>query len=150
MTDAVLGQALGGQVSFCIQRGHTTAASCCHGLPVYFILYVTGCEYAFDIGLRRAGNGLDISCFVQVEKVLEDGRIGLMADRHEKATEGYGRLFPCLRIMDPEAFHPALSQYFICLAVPIYFDIGSLLNPLLHDTGSPHFITTDQHVYGGA
>src|SRR5882757_9608628 len=71
-----------------------------------------------------------------------------MSDRHEKAAKGDDSLLSGLRIMYPEALYPTLTQDFIRLAVPIYFDIGGLLDPFLHDTGSSHFITTDQHMYG--
>src|SRR5690606_1553953 len=50
-------------------------------------------------------------------------------------------------VYDPYRFGFFSTNYFFYFSIPIYFDIGCIQYPLLHDLAGPHFVAAYKHVY---
>ena len=70
-----------------------------------------------------------------------------MANGNKKPAYWNFRNRSCHPILYPDTFDLFRSQDFLGYGIPVNFYVFCILYPILHDLGSSHFISTNEHVY---
>jgi len=87
---------------FDLQCSHAAAASTRDGLSVPFVLDVTCCKDTLDASLCCAGYGDDVTLFVCVQLVTDQGGSGFVPNGVEETIDRKVFCFACEHVLDAE------------------------------------------------
>lgn len=139
------------QPSLRVESSHASGTGTGDSLAILLVLDITGSKDTGDVGLGRAGGGLDVTILVQGELALEEGSGGDVANGVEETVDVHGASLLGDSVLELEA----LEQLAVTLAldgngVVEDGDLGVARETVGHDLGSTELVTTNQDVDVGS
>lgn len=135
------------QPSLRVEGSHASSSGRGDGLAVPLVLDITGSKDTGDVGLSRAGDGLDVTILVQVQLTLEQGGGGDVANGVEETIDIHrASLFGDGVLEDEGAEQLAVTLALDRDGVVENGDLGVARKTVGHDLGGTKLVTADQNV----
>lgn len=135
------------QPSLRVEGSHASSSGRSDGLAVPLVLDITGSKDTGDVGLGRAGDGLDVTILIQVQLTLEQGGGGDVANGVEETVDIHRASLLGDGVLEDEG----AEQLAVTLAldrdgVVENSDLGVARETVGHNLGGTKLVTADQNV----
>lgn len=135
------------QPSLRVEGSHASSSGRGDSLAVPLVLDITGSKDTGDVGLGRAGDGLDVTILIQVQLTLEQRCGGDVANGIEETVDIHGAGILGDGVLDDEG----AEQLAVTLAlnrdgVVENGDLGVARETVGHDLRGTELVTADQNV----
>lgn len=137
-----------GEVALGIEGGHAARTGRGDSLTVALVLDIARSKDTLDVGLSRAGDGLDVALRVEVKLALDERGSGVVADGVEETVRVNLALLAGLGILRGDSGQErAVTDGLGRGSVEVHGDLGVLEQARGHDLGGTEDITAHKHVH---